>query len=304
MSVEFGHSLTELLSLMRMAIEVGHKVDPGVSHMPKSDFIKKAAQTLGWTEDKVLSAVGLLSLSPRPSFWSPPAGYVKQELYPWRYNRELSYFRRPFLICTGPLGDEIVWGNRHLQDAQNFLVEQAASGRLRPRSQALKSVNSALRDEQGRLFNDEVAKWLLQLPTLRVKTRVKKVGSLRELQDHLGDIDLLVGDPQRGRVLVVECKDLSIARTPYEMAQEIEGLFVGKHGKKSIVQKHDLKASWVRNNLTAVLGFLGMPVGQPWKVESLIVVDQPMVAPYLRKISMPIMSLEEVKRCWPKLRNR
>jgi hypothetical protein len=137
---------------------------------------------------------------------------------------------------------------------------------------------------------------------LAAKYQIKKVGSLRELQDHLGDIDVLVGDAQHKRVLVVECKDLSAARTPYEMANEFNELFAGREGKKSIVEKHHARTAWVEENIGAVLNFLKVSSTGRWKVIPLIIVDQPLAATYIRESPILVLSFEELRRFWPDLR--
>jgi hypothetical protein len=137
---------------------------------------------------------------------------------------------------------------------------------------------------------------------LSVKSRVNKFGNLRELQDHLGDVDVLVGDPRRKRILVIECKDLSAARTPYEMAKEFVELFVGGHGQKSIVDKHLARAMWVKSNTDAVAEFLKLDVHLRWKIVPLIVVDQPLIASYIRESPIQVLSFGEIRRFWPELR--
>ena len=128
------------------------------------------------------------------------------------------------------------------------------------------------------------------------------IGANRELQQHLGDIDVLVGDPKRRRVLVIECKDLSLARTPFEMAHELADLFDGVNGKKSIIEKHEARTHWVKANIRDVVTFLGGNPKGGWAVVPLIAVDEPLVAPHLRRSPIPVLSLEELKRKWPQLR--
>jgi len=53
----------------------------------------------------------------------------------------------------------------------------------------MRSFMNKRRDEQGERFNSKVSTFFEGLRGLAVKNRVKKVGSLRELQGHLGDID-------------------------------------------------------------------------------------------------------------------
>jgi len=161
---------------------------------------------------------------------------------------------------------------------------------------------NGLLNAQGEVFNKEVFGFFDALGGLSVKKGVKKIGHLRELQDHLGDIDVLVGDIHRNRILVIECKDLSVARTPYEMANEFIELFVGGGEKKSIIEKHQARANWAKSNADAIIAFLKLNPGKRWKILPLIVVDQPLMASYIRESPIEILSLEELKRFWPEIR--
>jgi hypothetical protein len=165
----------------------------------------------------------------------------------------------------------------------------------------MKSLASELRHSQGEEFNSTVAAWFSQQDALSVKPRVKKIGAHRELQQHFGDIDVLIGDPKQRRVLVVECKDLSLARTPFEMAHELAELFDGVNGKKSIVEKHQRRTEWVRAHISDVVPFLGCDPTRRWAVAPVIVVDEPLFAPHLRHCPIPVLSLEQLKRKWPRL---
>jgi len=151
---------------------------------------------------------------------------------------------------------------------------------------------------RGDKFNDEVADVFAQNPRLIVRSRVKKIGHLRlrGAKGDLGDIDVLVADQRRKRLMPVECKDLALARTPYEMSGEILNLFRGTQGKKSIVELHQQRVQWVREHLSEVLDWLGISAGQRWKVEPLIVVDRDLFTPYLQSSPIPIVPLEELKR--------
>jgi hypothetical protein len=301
-SHEFGLPLSLLLELMEFAISHSREHAPGVTVLPREIFIKEAKEKTKRTEDRLGTMLDFLSLGPRQTFWIAPDGYVKQDLYPWRYNRALSYMRRPFLNRTHNGSTEIVWGMRHVRAAQRFLVDQCTSGKLKAKTGQMRSFMNGLRDAQGEVFNKQVFAFFNALGGLSVKSRVKKVGSLRDLNDHLGDVDVLVGDPIRHRVLVAECKDMSAARTPYEMANEIRELFVGSAAKKSIVDKHRARTDWVKSHLGDVLAYLNLARDKRWKVLPLIVVDQPLAAAYIRESPIQVVSFEELKRFWPDLR--
>jgi hypothetical protein len=300
--VEFGQSLSNLLHLLGIAIQQGVTSGDAVTTMPLSEFIDLAAEELACEKREAVRWIDFLSLSARDGFWNPPQGYVQTDLYPWRYGRKVSYYRRPFVQREQDGQVEILWGHRHLADAQWYLIDQCFSGRLRPKSDVMKSLASELRHSQGEDFNNAVADWFSQQNALIVKRRVKRIGADRELQNHLGDIDVLVGDPKRRRVLVVECKDLSLARTPFEMSHELTELFDGVNGKKSIIEKHEARTQWVKAHLRDVVRFLGDDSNSRWAVVPLIAVDEQLVAPHLRQSPISVFSLEELKRKWPRLK--
>lgn len=298
---EFGHSIEEIFALFDLAVRRVDESRPTVTRMPYALFIETGSERLGWQPSKVESLLEILSLRVRQSFWDPPTGFEKQDMYPWRYNRSVSYLRRPFIIASGESGNDVLWGKRHLREARNYLLDQVLSGKIQARGPELRSLNSELRHREGEAFNRDVAQFIAGMESTSVKSRVTKIADLTELETHLGDIDVLAADRVAKRVLVIECKDFSIARTPYEVAQEIKDLFVGKKNKKSTIEKHLERTKWIKNNLHLVCEFLGIRPSGKWKTIPLIVVDELLVAPYLKKSPIPIITLDELRRKWPRI---
>ncbi|MGD0305515.1 MAG: hypothetical protein ABSC71_11875, partial [Candidatus Acidiferrales bacterium] len=235
---EFGEPLSSLLEVMEAAIAVAQDLERGIRVVTESQCLRVLSTRTGRAELDVAKLLNLLSLGPRSSFLTPIEGYRKTDLYPWRFNRPLSYMRRPFLRFERDGESMVMWGVRHMRQSQRFLVDQCVSGKLKPKTRVMQEFVSKRTNEVGSLFNDKVADFFAGLAGIAVERRVKKIGELRELQTHLGDIDVLVGDVNRGRILVVECKDLSVARTPYEMARELIEIFGGGNDAKSTVSKH------------------------------------------------------------------
>ena len=146
----------------------------------------------------------------------------------------------------------------------------------------------------GEAFNDLVADIFAQTPGYKVRRRVKKIGD--QTLGNLGDIDVLVADEKRRRVLVVECKDLSLSRTPAELANEVADLLVGQKGQKSMVAKHQARIAWVRQHLPEVLTLLRVGVGKKWKCDSFMVVDQPLMAPLLHDCPVKVITVEQLRQ--------
>ncbi len=298
---EFGHPASELLDLMAVGISIAQEDPSGRVSVRTEDVIGRAAKELNRSRDSIRHALDLLTLGPRASFWTPPPGFTRRDLYPWRYNRPLSYLRRPFLAHYVENSLQITWGFRHLRAAQHFLLSQCTSGKINATTAQLRSFVSGLLDERGEAFNDKVFNFFNERGDLSIKSRVRKIGRLHELKNSLGDIDVLVGDARRRRIVVIECKDLSLSRTPYEMAQELAELFQGVRGRKSIVARHIARTSWIAAHLSEVVSFLGLQKSKRWDVIPLIVVDQPLFASYVRESPAQVLSLEEIRQSWPKL---
>jgi hypothetical protein len=299
---EFGFSLTEQLDFIVAAIRIGQAIDPAASQLPRDEFVTRMAREMNWGEDKASRALEMLSLYPRDNFLNPGAPYRGEDVYPWRYNRALSYLRRPFLIRYGGSDQnaavEVLWGIRNLNSFWKNITALCREGRLKARSQEMVRLMGEFNRRRGDKFNDEVADVFAQDPRLIVRSRVKKVAHLRLRGDKgdLGDIDVLVVDKRRKRLLPMECKDLALARTPYEMSSEIVNLFRGSQGKKSIIELHQQRVQWVREHLLEVLEWLGVGTPKGWKIEPLIVVDRELFTPYLQESPIPIVPLEELKR--------
>ena len=94
---EFGFSLAEQLDFTIASAQIGKALSPVVAHLPRTEFIRCISEKLGWQADKVARALELLSLAPRNDFLNPEPPFRSEDVYPWRFNRALSYLRRPFL---------------------------------------------------------------------------------------------------------------------------------------------------------------------------------------------------------------
>lgn len=286
---EFGCSLSDLQRFLAGAFIISEDLDPGHARLRYEEFLSRLENYLQWPEKQVAHVLKTLTLSQRRNFLSPPRPYRPADTYPWRYGRRLSYIRRPFLLRQQGEITEVLWGNRHLYRAAISLVRLCNSGLFQAESPAMKQAMGTLSHQAGEAFNDEVADILMDNPTLFVKRRVKEIGDLP------GDIDVLVADPQRRRLGILECKDFAMARTPREIVHELEKLFEGKHGKKTMTEK---RADWARAHVGDLLRYLGLETtnAQRWRVEPLIVTSEELFSPYLRKSTIPVVSLQKLIR--------
>ena len=151
-------------------------------------------------------------------------------------------------------------------------------------------------DESGEAFNQLVAGELAKNQKLIVDKKVKRFGTHR-LPREFGDFDVLVIEIRRKRVIPIECKDLSVARTPHDMGNELRSLFHGHGHKKSYLEKHERRVSWLKENIEDVLLSFGIASAKKWKIQPLIVVSRELMTPYLRSSSpIPVITYEQLMK--------
>ncbi|WP_224248958.1 hypothetical protein [Hyalangium gracile] len=297
---EFGFTLSELFAFLVEVMNVGLEMEHEPKRCELGWFMSQMAARLGWTVDKVRLAFELFALPPREAFLSPPAPFSREDVYPWRFNRALSYLRKPLLLYRERDVEEVIWGTRAVTVAGEYLQRICVDGQLRARTPEMRRCNGHLNNRWGRGFNDTVTKVLAGMPGYLVRPRVAKVGSLKFARDNgedLGDIDVLVAIPDRWYIVAVETKCLAMARTPVELSIELESTFHARGDRPAAIDRHMERVEWLRKHREAVLALFGLPAakGKKWKVQGVVVLDKELISPLLVHLPMPVLSLRQLQ---------
>jgi hypothetical protein len=292
---EFGHSLMELTNFLIGLGDIAIDLNPTTpAILERQVLIATLVKELRWDAAKVEHCLDLFSLAPRENYLLPPPRCRKEDLYPWRFNREISYLRRPLLMRIRNGMTEVLWGHRHVDMVRFYLVQLCASTRLKAKSPEMRSVLAGYRHDAGNRFNDAVYDALRQFQHLIVAKKVHKVDHLG--MGHLGDIDILCADLNETVLWVIECKSLALARTPYEMRMELETLTLSTEDQASTIEKHEARSAWVQHHLPRVLKWIGVDSGRKWTVHPLIVMQTIPLSPLLRDVSIPMISFDMLKK--------
>jgi hypothetical protein len=294
---ETGWTLTETLEFLD-TVSVLPDTGGLPRQMPLPDFLRTVAEALGWDEDKVRALLDTLTLRPRPDFLRPPKPWRPEDVQPWRFNRRLSYLRRPFLLTGGEAVPHVLWGPRAVASASHYLLDLLHSGRFKADSIELRRFLGKVNRSRGRAFNWQVATFLRGLGFSHVQEQAKVCGRVRMRDEHgldLGDLDVFAVDDVRRRVYCVECKNFAVARTAAETHALFERLERGTETERSIVERHARRVDHVQQYLPAILEHFGLPSGG-WQVEGLIVFNHDSVAHYLSDSVLPVLSFEQFVR--------
>jgi hypothetical protein len=283
---EFGLSLSELATATNAIGDLARDQRGEPKSLPIEEVINGVAGALSCTGERAGGVVNSLTLGPRDPFLEP--GRLP-EVQPWRFNRSLSYLRRPLVSRTTADCTELLWGSRSLFRAGEYLMDLCFTGRIKARSPAMKAFISRMRHDVAEAFNDRVAA-TLDLPDTHVKRRVKKIGNSRIARDDgqdLGDVDVLVVNPRKRLITAVETKDVEIARIPPELANEIKRLL---EGDDSAMHKHGDRVTWLRKHVPEILTWFGVPKTGRWRVQGLVVASRDLITPLAQDSPLPLVS--------------
>lgn len=291
MQAEFGFTMTQLIDGLSELAVMSSDRGRGPTTEPISQVLSVLQDLPGWDKGTAEAFLEKLTLRPRKKFLSEGT-----EAYPWKFNRDLSYIRRPLIETTGPDGEPLqMWSSRRTWFAARYWTELIHSGRLRATTPTMKTLMGTIRQDQNTAFEREVETILAQSGMPATGTGLKRICGQRLLSPDgadLGDIDAIALDPSSRTIIVAEAKDFELARTPSELANEADDLLIGD---KSAVRKLSRRASWVQGHTALVLRHFGIgtdPDG--WHVAPVIVTSRRLLSPRVLQGPVPVVTREEL----------
>src|ERR1017187_659351 len=287
MRAEFGFTLTQVADgLSALAPE-----SPAQGRAPQPEPVIQVRSRLrnlpGWDEETAKAFLDELALRSRPKFLSPGI-----DAWPWRFNRDLSYIRRPLIEITSPDGEALLmWSSRRTWFAARYWTELIYTARVRGTTQPMKKLMGTIRQDQNKAFEREVEAALAHSGMPVTGAGVKRVCGKRLLSADgadLGDIDAIALDPASKTIIVAEAKDFELARTPAELANEAEDLLTGD---KSAARKLGRRAAWVQSHLALVLRHFNVGVSTAgWRVLPVIVTSRALISPRVLEAGVPVVA--------------
>ncbi|PSL24074.1 YecA family protein [Chitinophaga ginsengisoli] len=254
------------------------------------EILAKAHIPVPFAENEIIAMLKLLTSVPRPALMQPPPGdaYSLQDVFTWRYNRQLGYLRRP--LVTVQSGGEVVYlyGFRHLVAAMRNMEFLLFTGKYPQfvKKGALEIWLGTIQHAKGKPFRDQVVAWFKERPGLRViehEITPKHLGA----QKSFGDIDVLVIDDVQKIVYPIECKNITGAKNILEMKKELDDYLGRKpNDKDALVNKHVRRNEWLVANPMAFKHFVENPA--QYKIRSLVLTADEMALTYLKGRTIPM----------------
>lgn len=297
MVTETGLSLLEIADAARALFDLAAGK---WAQMTYDALCQEISTRLRWNSEKARKAIDLLKLS---QIGDSSAFFKEKDTgRPERFNRERSYPRCPVLTYHSLDGKEwCVWGSRSVIQSCLFLHDLCLSGRLKCRSEEMKSLMGGILRERGHAFTDYVAAQLGSLGFLKiVKERQFDNGSGN---DELGDVDIGAYDSQGHQLYVVECKAVAPARSSIEMADERDHVFGdGEDDRDAFMSKHAKRVQFVESHLPELLNRWFRVVDEEVKVSSMIVTSRALPISLVTSGPIPVMPLDRFLQVVQELR--
>ena len=275
---EFGFTLTDFISLVSAMLKIGDEIESNVKAITYEELLDKINKYVRIDEKIVWTVIDSLSLSRRKDYLTPPFGFSKNDIWPWKFNRRLSVTRRPIINYD----NKLIWGNRQLYHCMLFTLDLINDAKLPVFNEKgkLKSLLGKIANSGGNHFNDAVADKLKNISGLIVDSKVKKINGVKITDDNnqdIGDIDVLIINPKKKKIIVAEVKDFSFTKSPYEMHQEYLRVFCDQKDKLCYISKHKRRVTWMKNHIEDIIKHYNLDHGN-WKIDDILILNEQIIS--------------------------
>lgn len=259
----------------------------------EEDIFQLIKKNSDYSDDVIKSYLEILSLESRGKMDVPPDGYGFPEIYPWRYNRIISYLRKPIIKLKNDKSEYIyIWSARFLIKATDNIIYLFYDGSLKlpPNQSKLQNLLAERNNHKGKEFRNDVMVWLNKNPDLEVinfEVKIKKKGFLNADKDY-GDIDILAFNHKNKNIYCIECKNTKQAKVIYDFQRDI-GNYLNKQ-----LPKHISRGKWLEVNKEQLDAKFNKSFVD-YKVITLVISSFQLPVKFTNDIEIPLYSFNEIK---------
>ena len=252
--IEYGLTLEQLFGATQTLFAFGSDRGCDVVDSTVGELLDWTAANKEWSADIVRSFLSAFGLAHRQRWDRPPVGFERNDIWPWRYSRRLSFTFRPVLLDGLDSHHRLYYSASGIVQSIGLLIDKLIQGHLPQEfavTEEMKSFLGRVDDQKGSQFEESMADQF-RSKGWEARTRV----SLTEFgaDGQLGDVDVLAWHG-RDRVMVVECKRLQLARTVKEISETCQRFVDDESGQAA---KHSTRVRWMREHPQAVRRVTGL----------------------------------------------
>jgi hypothetical protein len=257
---EFGFTVPQLVRVSELWVRLALESQRLVGVIQEAEMMSLLTENAEMTGEQVRRFLDAFTLPIRGTWDSElPRRCSKQDVFPWRFRRNLSLLVRPLvLVKTNPRGWVI--SAPLFENSARYLIGNIYEGRLPDRffvSKQLRVYIGGIVGKHGHAFAERVAT-VFQKSGYKTRTGVKLTELGAPGNPDLGDVDVLAWTESATDVFVAECKRLTPSLTVREVIQRLED-FQGDEHRKDSLGKHVARIAWLDKNRAALQKITGIP---------------------------------------------
>jgi len=222
--------------------------------------------------------IDFFTLRPREGWKTLPEGFDHKDIAIWRFRRRLSSLRRPLLQLTLDADPEIIFAPGLLRESLASTIQNYYSATYPDRhlGAEMRRYAGYARQRDGAAFNKEVTARMFEMGwQVAPEILITKILG-QSFERNYGDVDVLAWDHVKGRILVLECKDLQFRKTYGEIAEQLadyRGLASSDGKDRDSLRKHLDRVEILRSCSVQLGKFVGMD--GVYTIESIVVFRDP-----------------------------
>lgn len=203
------------------------------------------------------------SLWPREAWDKAPKGFSTRDWYPWLFGRALSLIARPAIRLENNDNPRYIISPGLISDGTTHTLSQYYEAEIATSKCQSSEMKRWIDDEKARQSHAFVTKVADVMKDAGYETciEIEVTELLNEKTDKdYGDVDVLAWIPDQDEILAIECKDLKLAKTPNEIAEQLNH-FSGQilaNGKRDELRKHLDRCTFLNEKAQRVAKSLGM----------------------------------------------
>lgn len=257
-------------------------------------FTQILREKLILTEKEIKAFLKFMAIETRGKMDIPKNSSEYPEIFPWRYNRDYSYIRRPVLkLKTQEDTFLILWSARHLDMAMENLYAIFQDGLLKV-SKEYKEITKLILDRnniKGVEFRNKVYNWITNNTSLYVVPHEVKIrkSTFHNADRDYGDIDILAFDLKNQIIYLIECKNTKQVKIMYDFSSDVKNYLTKQ------LPKHITRGEWLKKNRDQLSEKFTLDLFK-FEVISLVISSFQLPIKFIEETPIPIYSFNEIKR--------
>lgn len=295
--VEFGVTSDETARFIGVLYKNAIDQKDSVGLLKKSEFEQDVSDKLKMDLLTVKKLIDIFSLSPRDKYEIPPDGFESNDIWPWIYNRRISYIRKPLVQLVVDGEEYLIWSARNSYSSLVQLNQLIYSTRYKTNhsSDLMKKFIGKLVQIRGKYFENLVYDWVMENYPLNENLKNVAIGPVEKFQNDLdlGDIDVLSINKNTSVLYAIECKNINMGRSPREIYNEIKRFIGIEENEEGWIDKHEKRVNWLKNNAVELQKHFKLqntPI-----IKSIIVTSEEIPSGFLQNFSIEYLSFYRLK---------